>query len=349
MNRMQRSARSWIDLLDWGDMARSIPSVVKAMAGHPVPLRVTHCITYRCNLDCAYCSRHDIPGKELSTEEIKHLLGLFRDAGTLFWSFNGGEALMREDLGELLTFGKNLGITMSFATNGMLIPDRIDEIGDAEMVSVSIDGPEDIHDPARSSSYATIIRGLDAMASRGIRFNLFAVIGNHNVDSLSHVIDLAEHYGTAAFFQPIRIQKEDDTENARSYFPEASRMRQAMMYLADEKRRGRPVASSSEYLESIREYWPDRMPAVRCYGGRLFCFITPDGFVTQCCDTLASAPANEKCNLIENGMTALKNVPPLKCATCYSSLPLEANLFFSGLRRNPLGAVGKAIRGALRV
>ena len=348
VSRMQRAARSWIDLLSWNDMATAVPSVIKAMAGRPVPLRVTHCITYRCNLDCAYCSRHDIPGKELSTGDIRRLLGLFRCAGTRFWSFNGGEALLREDLGELLRAGKDLGITMSFATNGVLIPERIDEIGDAEMVSVSIDGPRDVQDAARSSSYDAVIKGLDAMAARDIRFNLFSVIGSHNVDCLDRVLDLAEHYGAGAFFQPVRIQKEDDAGNARSYFPEVSRMRRAMTYLAGEKRRGRPVASSCEYLESIRESWPERMPPVRCYGGRLFCFITPDGFVTQCCDTLASATANEKCNLITSGMAALESIPPLKCATCYSSLPLEANLFFSSLRRNPLGAVAKAIRGALR-
>jgi MoaA/NifB/PqqE/SkfB family radical SAM enzyme len=345
---IQRAAGSWIDLLDWREIARGVPSVIKAMSGRPVPLRVTHCITYRCNLDCAYCSRHDIPGKELSTDEIKHLLRLFRDAGTLFWSFNGGEALIREDLGELLTAGKNLGITMSFATNGTLIPDRIDEIGDAGMVSVSIDGPGEVQDAARSSSYDAVIRGLDTMAAGGIRFNIFAVIGSHNIDCLDHIIDLAEHYGTSAFFQPIRIQKEDETENARSYFPERSRMQEAMACLADEKRRGRPVATSYGYLKSIGECWPDRMPPVRCYGGRLFCFITPDGFVTQCCDTLASARSNEGCNLMTNGVAALEHIRPLKCATCYSSLPLEANLFFSSLRSNPIAAAGKAIRGAFR-
>ncbi len=345
---MGKTAGSWMDLLDRKSMVRSIPSVLKAMAGHPVPLRITHCITYRCNLNCTYCSRHDIPGRELSTKEIKGLMRSFRGAGTLFWSFNGGEALLREELGELLTFGKNLGITMSFATNGALIRERIDEIGDADMVSVSIDGPRDIQDANRSASYDMVIEGLDTMSTRGIRFNLFAVIGNHNIDSLGHVIDLAEHFGTAAFFQPIRIQKEDKAGNARLYFPEARQMREAVAYLTDEKRKGRPVASSYDYLETIGECWPSGMPGVRCYGGRLFCFITPDGFVTQCCDTLASASANEKCDLIENGVDALKDIPPPKCATCYSSLPLEANLFFTSLRRNPLGGLGKAIRCVLR-
>jgi MoaA/NifB/PqqE/SkfB family radical SAM enzyme len=335
-------------LLEKRAMLSSIPAVLKGMAGHPVPLRVTHCITYRCNLSCAYCSRHDIPGEELTTEEIKSLMGLLRDAGTLFWSFNGGEALVREDLEELLAFGKSIGITMSFATNGTLLQDRIDEIGDAAMVSVSIDGPRDIQNTNRSSSYDLVIKGLDAMAARGVRFNLFAVVGKHNIDSLGHVIDLAEHYRTAAFFQPIRIQKEDRDENARSYFPEARQMNEAIAYLIDEKRRGRPVASSYEYLESIRECWPSEMPAVRCYGGGLFCFITPDGFVTQCCDTLASASANSKCNLLTSRMDALRSIPPLECATCYSSLPLEANLFFSSLRRNPLGGLIKAVRGVLR-
>jgi len=345
---MKKTARSWMDLLGREAMVRSIPSVIKGMAGRPVPLRVTHCITYRCNLNCTYCSRHNIPGRELSTEEIKHLLRSFREAGTLFWSFNGGEALVREDLGELLTFGKNLGITMSFASNGTLLYDRIDEISDTEMVSVSIDGSRDIQDAARSSSYDLVIKGLDAMTSRGIRFNLFAVVGTHNIDSLGNVIDLAEHYGTSTFFQPIRIQKEDKAGSARSYFPEGHRMKGAIAYLTDEKRRGRPVASSYEYLNTIGECWPDAMPQVRCYGGRLFCFITPDGYVTQCCDTLASAPANSECNLLAGGMSALKSIPPAKCVTCYSSLPLEANLFFSYLRRNPISAAAKAIRGALR-
>ncbi len=344
---MPGSTNSWMDLLDRNTLARSIPAVLKGLAGHPVPLRVTHCITYRCNLDCTYCSRHDIPEDELSTEEIKALIRMLKDAGTRFWSFNGGEALMREDLGELLTLGKSIGLAMSFATNGVLVSDRVDEIGDAALVSVSLDGPREIQDAVRGSSYDKVIEGLEAMAARGIRFSLFAVVGSHNIGALGDVIDLAEVYNTAAFFQPVRIQKEDTDETATRYFPEAGEMKEAMAYLIDQKKRGRPVASSYEHLETIGRCWPHGMPDVQCFGGKLFCFITPQGFVTQCCDTLRAASEVPECDLMKCGTDAIGHIPPCKCTTCYSSLPLEANLLFTASRRNPLAAAGKVVSGLL--
>ncbi len=345
---MERSSRSWIDLLGRKALIRALPSVVKAISGRPVPLRVTHCITYRCNLDCAYCARHDLPGHELSTEEVKRMMKLFREAGTLFWSFNGGEALLREDLGELLRYGNDLGIIMSFATNGTLLSDRIEDIGGAEMVSVSIDGPRPVQDESRSASYDETIRGIETLAAAGINFNLFAVIGKHNVDSLDHVVALAEHYGVSAFFQPIRIQKEDAAQVARAYFPESGDMKRAMKFLSDEKRKGRPIASSYEYLEAIGESWPTAMPRASCFGGKLFCFVTPEGHVTQCCDTLDTAPSNPQCNVMTSGMKALECIAAVNCETCYSSLPLEANLFFTSLRENPLRAAGKVMRRVVK-
>ncbi len=344
---MPRTANIWPGLLDRNTLARSIPSVLKGLAGHPVPLRVTHCITYRCNLECAYCSRHDIPEIELSTEAIKRLMRALKLAGTRFWSFNGGEALLREDLGTLLAYGKSTGMIMSFATNGVLVAERADEIGDAALVSVSLDGPRHVQDEVRSSSYDAVIEGLEAMAARDIRFSLFAVVGSHNIGALDEVIDLAEAFHTAVFFQPVRIQSEDTDEKSRRYFPEAGQMKDAMAHLIDEKKRGRPVASSYGYLETIGKCWPCGMPDVQCFGGKLFCFITPEGFVTQCCDTLRAAPAAPECDLTQYGTNAIGNIPPCRCTTCYSSLPLEANLLFTASRRNPLSAAGKVLSGLL--
>jgi MoaA/NifB/PqqE/SkfB family radical SAM enzyme len=229
----------------------------------------------------------------------------------------------------------------------VLVSERADEIGDAALVSVSLDGPKEIQDAVRGLSYDKIIAGLEAMAARGIDFSLFAVVGKHNIDALGDVIDLAEHYRTAAFFQPMRIQKEDTLQKSTAYFPEGRRMREAMDYLVEEKKRGRPVASSYEYLEAIGRCWPDRMPEVRCFGGKLFCFVTPEGFVTQCCDTLATASETPECDLTSYGAAAVRSIPPCECTTCYSSLPLEANILFTAARRNPLWAAGRVLSGLL--
>lgn len=344
---MSRAAGNWIGMLDKKTAARSIPAVLKALAGRQVPLRVTHCITYRCNLDCDYCARHGIQVEELSTDEIKRTMRTLRSAGARFWSFNGGEALIREDLGDLLSYGKSIGMVMSFATNGTLVSEKVEDLREAALVSVSLDGPKEVQDAARGVSYDRLIEGLEAMAVRGIDFSLFSVIGNHNIDVLAKVIDLAEYYGTVAFFQPVRIQKEDIFEKSTAYFPETRRMRDAVACLIEEKKRGRPVASSREYLDTIGRCWPDKMPGVECFGGRLFCFITPEGHVTRCCDTLRWAPGTPGTDLMKYGADALGKIPPCDCTTCYSSLPLEANLLLTALRRNPLAVAGKVLSDLL--
>jgi len=80
---------------------KSIPRTLKVLLGAKVPLRVTQYITDRCNLDCLYCRRHESGGQELTTNEVKSLMASFRKAGTLFLAFNGGEALIRDDIGDL--------------------------------------------------------------------------------------------------------------------------------------------------------------------------------------------------------------------------------------------------------
>jgi len=114
--------------------------------GYRVPLRVTQYITYQCNLSCRYCARHKSGGMELSTEEIKSLMAAFRKAGTLFWGFNGGEALGRDDIGELIDFGKSIDMFVSRSTNGTLLVKRYREIRNADVVNISFEGPKDIHD-----------------------------------------------------------------------------------------------------------------------------------------------------------------------------------------------------------
>ena len=317
----------------------SAPKVLKACLGLRVPLRVSHCITYRCNLDCGYCSRHNISGGELSTGEIKALMKSFRDAGCLFWSFNGGEPLVRQDIAELIDYGKRLGMYVSLATNGTLIAERIGEIRNADLVSISIDGPKSIQDEARCASFDRIIEGLSALKKEGVDTNFGVVVGKHNIGSLDDILKLAQAYDTRVFFQPIRVQKEDKSEKSRKFFPSKEEMRCVMDHLIEAKMRGAPVASSIRYLRLMKNFWPDGMPDVGCWAGRVFCFITPEGYATSCCDTLAYAAGLSECDAKKNGSKAFWHIPRQNCSTCYSSIPLETNILMGELLRNPSSLV----------
>ena len=318
---------------------KSIPKTLKVLMGFRVPLRVTQYITYRCNLSCRYCARHKSGGMELTTDEVKSLMAAFRKAGTLFWGFNGGEALVRDDIGDLVDFGKRIGLFVSIATNGTLLVTRYREIRKADVVNISFEGPKYIHDELRPRSYDLLCEGVKALSMEGTKFTFTSSVNNRNMDSLGFILDFAEKYQTKAVFQPIRVQKEDEAAKSRAYFPTPDRMRKAIDYLLMEKSRGRPVATSTEFLRQIRASWPDGQPAMRCWAGRLYCSITPEGVVTACCDTLDGPRRSGATWSPEVAVKDFFSLPDFRCSTCYASIPLEANIALSMCLKNPLSAI----------
>lgn len=318
---------------------RSIPPTLKVLLGAKVPLRVTQYITDRCNLDCLYCARHDFRGRELATGEVKALMTSFRKAGTLFWAFNGGEPLIRDDIGELVNFAKSLGLFVSIATNGTLLTQKSREIRNADLINISLEGPKEIHDEMRSRSYDMMCTGVEALAMNGIRFTFLTQINNRNMDSLGFILDFAEKYQTKAVFQPIRVQEEDSEAKSRVFFPTREKMQQAMDYLLLEKARGRRVANSAGFLRQIKASWPTGRPEIDCWAGRLYCSITTGGAVTACCDTLAGARIKEPLGSRMSATEDFYLLPSFDCPTCYAATPLEANIALSTCPRNPMAAI----------
>ena len=70
-------------------------------------------------------------------------------------TFGGGEPLLREDIFEILAYGKERGLSMSLATNGTLLGEetacRLRECGVTE-VMIPIDGTKRSHDWLRGKN-----------------------------------------------------------------------------------------------------------------------------------------------------------------------------------------------------
>jgi MoaA/NifB/PqqE/SkfB family radical SAM enzyme len=326
---------------------RNLPAVIKILFGRRIPLRVTQVITYRCNLDCEYCSRHWEGGHELSSQEVCRIMESFREAGCLNWSFNGGEPLIRRDIGELIFCAKNLGMQVSLNSNGTLVATRIRDLKHADIVSVSVDGLWGVHDRLRRGSFDRLVSGLKALRDSGIRTTFMSVIAAHNLDCLQAILELASEFQATVFFQPIRVQSEDKLAKARDYFPQREAMAAAIDSIIKAKVMGWPVGNSDRYLRAIRECWPDRMPLGNCWAGKLYCFMTPEGYVTACCDTLARTQKDAACNASTSGCSAFLSIPDYDCETCFSAIPLEANIAMDSLRRNPLAFSGQFFRQLL--
>lgn len=88
-------------------MKNSIPILPKSVALE---------LTYRCNHHCLFCScpwyapNSSYPlGKELSTTQWKWVIEKLYDYGVKTFSLSGGEALLREDLHEIIRHIRTIG------------------------------------------------------------------------------------------------------------------------------------------------------------------------------------------------------------------------------------------------
>ncbi|MBU1833190.1 MAG: radical SAM protein, partial [Gammaproteobacteria bacterium] len=86
------------------------------------PLWLLAELTYRCPLQCPYCSNpleFAQIKNELSTDEWLQVLRQGRELGAAQLGFSGGEPLLRQDLEELAGEARGLGYYSNLITSGM--------------------------------------------------------------------------------------------------------------------------------------------------------------------------------------------------------------------------------------
>jgi MoaA/NifB/PqqE/SkfB family radical SAM enzyme len=81
------------------------------------PFYASFKLTSRCHFGCPFCNVKNDPVADLPTEDIKAVLRNLSRSSVLMTSFEGGEPLLREDIGELLAFARQCGFYLLFTTS----------------------------------------------------------------------------------------------------------------------------------------------------------------------------------------------------------------------------------------
>ncbi len=80
-------------------------------------------ITYKCNNTCLFCYADcdSEQSQQLALEDIKKIINKFKtDAKIPFFSFTGGEPLLRRDLEKMISYAVSKGLQTNLITNGTL-------------------------------------------------------------------------------------------------------------------------------------------------------------------------------------------------------------------------------------
>ncbi|MDA3874898.1 MAG: TIGR04053 family radical SAM/SPASM domain-containing protein [Kiritimatiellae bacterium] len=173
---------------------------------HHAPLLVIWEITRACALACQHCRASAIdrrdPG-ELSLEEGTKLLDDIREMGTPIVVFTGGDPLQRDDLEDLIHYGKSIGLRIGTIPAGTprLTYARMQSIKDSgvDQVAFSIDASHaEAHDAFRQvpGSYERTLQGARWAGELDIPLQINTVFHQGNLHEVEALAEQVAELGT---------------------------------------------------------------------------------------------------------------------------------------------------------
>ncbi|MBW7956605.1 MAG: radical SAM protein [Deltaproteobacteria bacterium] len=303
------------------------------LSGRRVPLSVAFITTYRCNFTCEYCDIWRLREEDLSTRDALGMIDEFSSMGMQSLSFTGGEPLMRDDLGELISHASGRGVNTVVFTNGSLVEKSIRSLRGLTTLVVSLDGPPGVHDRLRmEGTYGDVVAGIRAARRAGLRVLTNTVLTRENLDHIPWIVDEAARLGVGMMFQPVLPYPFSSIEaRIGAIAPKAPAYAEALRKLRELKRKKRHIVNSSEYLSHISIPAWERNSR-KCLAGRLYCAVTPAGEVAPCYTVFGSR--NWPSGLDLGFGSAFREIGDFSCNGCYSSLA-ESDFLYS-LRPGPL-------------
>src|SRR3954464_9255424 len=182
-----------------------------------LPLGAVYEATMRCNLHCGFCYVGDllnIEGEGREELTLDALRKAFPDNPGFQVSLTGGEIFMRKDIMSVLDLFRDKGYACGYlTTNGTIISEeRAEALADLaaagflKHISVSIDGPGELHDVARGlkgtfERTCAGLRRLQAAARRKqapLRVSINTTVAHETLESLDQMVDVAEELGVDA-------------------------------------------------------------------------------------------------------------------------------------------------------
>lgn len=305
-----------------------VARVAKAnLFGNRYPVSVTFISTYRCNFTCDYCDVWRLREKEMTTEQVISMIDEFVSMGMRRFSFNGGEPLLREDLGELISHCRKRGVFTTMFTNGSLVSRNVGKLKDLDILVVSLDGPKEAHDRQRmAGSYEKVIGGIRAAKAAGINVWTNTVITRNNLDYLCRLVDEAGALGVRMIFQPVlHYSHSSEVSRIEGLSAESRAYDAVISELKALKRRGAPIVHSRQYLDYIKvPLWS--VNKRKCWAGRLYCAVTPAGDVAPCYPIFNT---RKWPNGLETGFgRAFREIGEFTCNGCYCAL-VESDFLYS--------------------
>jgi len=255
------------------------------------PLWLLAELTYRCPLQCPYCSNpldfarsHD----ELNTAEWIEVFRQARALGAAQLGFSGGEPLVRQDLPELIKASRELGYYTNLITSGIgLTEEKIAGFAEAGLDHIQISfqaADEEVNNLLAGSkkAFAQKLEMARAVKRHGYPMVLNFVTHRHNIDHIERIIELSLEL-EADFVELATCQFYGWAElNRAGLLPSREQLERAERITNRWRDRLAADNHPCKLIFVTPDYYEERPKACMSGWGNLFLDITPDGTALPC-------------------------------------------------------------------
>src|SRR5271154_2215288 len=170
----------------------------------PRPFSLLCELTYRCPLQCPYCSNPIDFARytdELVTAEWERILTEAAALGVVQAHFSGGEPLLRADLPQIIRRARELGLYTNMSTGGTLLTEKLaGQLREAGLDSLQVsiqdaDAENSDRLAGGAPSFEKKIRAAQIARQFGFSLTINVVLHRQNLDRIEAIISMAEELG----------------------------------------------------------------------------------------------------------------------------------------------------------
>lgn len=294
------------------DGSAASPHHSRKLNGKPLWLLAE--LTYRCPLQCPYCSNpieYARYKRELDTDQWIRVLREARKLGAAQLGFSGGEPLVRRDLETLIAEARQLGYYSNLITSGV----GMDEARVAAFKEAGLDHIQ-LSFQASDETLNNYLGGMDSFRhkvdmARAVKKHdypmvLNIVIHRRNIDQIEDIIrmtiDLGADYVELASTQYYGWSK----LNAAGLLPTREQLARAERIAHDYQER---MKGRMRIIYVVPDYYETRPKACMNGWGAVFLTIAPDGAALPC-HAARQLPGLEFPNVREHALDWIWNESP---------------------------------------
>lgn len=252
------------------------------------PFKATIELTNKCNARCTFCQRWKSNDKDLTTEEWKRILLDLRNNGVINVSLSGGEPLLRRDLFELIAYCKDIGLSTTLNTNGLIVHKYINEIAGsgARSIYFSLDSHSgEVHDTLRGVNgiFDITVENMKKLTRDGrVKVYINSIVTHENFRDIEKIIGLAKEIGVDGVgFAPVHDFKD-------GHFAINNELKNIDWDVFEKQIMNLESNFSiypMSYYKRFQDLWNNSAELyknIRCVAGYIQIHIGPDGVVYPC-------------------------------------------------------------------